>query len=130
MLSEMKATAHPIILTQRGAASAVVHDYRAHQRLQNALLMLKLMVQGRPMSQGRTIPQEQMFGGPRGARDNHYGWLISRSCGQARRDPTANESSSSLPRRIRRTLLPRSRDWNGVARPSPHCRNAAASFPR
>ena len=46
MLAELKAAEHPIILTQRGAASAVVHDYRVHQRLQDALLMLKLMVQG------------------------------------------------------------------------------------
>ena len=62
MLSEMKAAEHPIILTQRGAASAVVQDYRAHQRLQNALLMLKLMVQGEAdVTQGRTTEQTQVF---------------------------------------------------------------------
>ena len=62
MLSEMKADEHPIILTQRGAASAVVHDYRVHQRLQNALLMLKLMVQGEAdVARGRTIDQERVF---------------------------------------------------------------------
>ena len=62
MLSEIKADEHPIILTQRGAASAVVQDYRVHQRLQNALLMLKLMVQGEAdIARGRTSPQEQVF---------------------------------------------------------------------
>ena len=62
MLAEMKAVEHPIILTQRGAASAVVQDYRVHQRLQNALLMLKLLVQGEAdVSQGRTIAQERVF---------------------------------------------------------------------
>lgn len=62
MLSEMKTTEHPIILTQRGAASAVVHDYRVHQRLQNALLMLKLMVQGEAdAARGRAVAQEQVF---------------------------------------------------------------------
>lgn len=62
MLSEMKVTEHSIILTQRGAASAVVQDDRAHQRLRNALLMLKLMVQGESdVSQGRTTPQEKVF---------------------------------------------------------------------
>ena len=62
MLSEMKAAEHSIILTQRGAASAVVHDYRVHQRFQDALLMLKLMVQGEAdVSSGRTIAQEQVF---------------------------------------------------------------------
>ena len=62
MLSEMKAAEHPIILTQRGAASAVVHDYRAHQRLESALLMLKLMVQGEAdVTQGRTTAQDRVF---------------------------------------------------------------------
>ena len=62
MLSDMKVAEHPIILTQRGAASAVVHDYRVHQRLQNALLMLKLMVQGEAdVERGRTSPQERVF---------------------------------------------------------------------
>ena len=62
MLSEMKAAEHSIILTQRGAASAVVHDYRVHQRLQNALLMQKLMVQEEAdVTQGRTTPQDQVF---------------------------------------------------------------------
>ena len=62
MLSEMKTAEHSIILTQRGAASAVVHDYRTHQRFQNALLMLKLMVQGEAdVSAGRTISQERVF---------------------------------------------------------------------
>ena len=62
MLSDMKTAERPIILTQRGAASAVVQDYRAHQRLQSALLMLRLMVQGEAdVAKGRTIAQEQVF---------------------------------------------------------------------
>ena len=62
MLSEMKAAEHSIVLTQRGVASAVVHDYQVHQRFQDALLMLKLMVQGEAdVSSGRTIAQEQVF---------------------------------------------------------------------
>ena len=48
--------------SKRGAASAVVHDYQAHQRLQNALLMLKLMVQGAAdVVEGRTLHQEKVF---------------------------------------------------------------------
>ena len=62
ILSEMKAVEHPVILTHRGAASAVVHDYRVHQRLQNALLMLKLMVQWEAdVTQGRTTAQDRVF---------------------------------------------------------------------
>ena len=62
MLSEMKTTGHAIVLTRRGAASAVVQDFQAHQRLQDALLMLKLMVQGEADVQaGRTATREQVF---------------------------------------------------------------------
>ena len=62
MLSEMTAAERPIVITRRGAARAVVHDYRAHQRLQNALLMLKLMVQGEAdIARGRTTAQERVF---------------------------------------------------------------------
>ncbi len=62
MLAEMKTTEHAIILTQRGAASAVVQDFDAHQRLRNALLMLKLMVQGEAdIPAGRTTPQDRVF---------------------------------------------------------------------
>ena len=43
MLSEMRTAEHAIVLTRRGAASAVIQDFRTHQRLQDALLMLKLM---------------------------------------------------------------------------------------
>jgi len=62
MLAEMKATEREIVLTQRGAASAVVQDFDTHQRQQNALLMLKLMVQGEADIQaGRTTPQDRVF---------------------------------------------------------------------
>ena len=62
MLAEMKAAEKEIVLTQRGAASAVVQDFEAHQRLQNALLMLKLMVQGEAdIQQGRTTSQNRVF---------------------------------------------------------------------
>ncbi len=62
MLADMKAAEHEIVLTQRGAASAVVQDFDAHQRQQDALLMLKLMVQGEvDIQAGRTTPQDQVF---------------------------------------------------------------------
>ena len=62
MLSEMKTAEHAIVLTQRGAASAVIQDFQAHQRLQDALFMLKLMVQGEAdIPAGRTTTQDQVF---------------------------------------------------------------------
>ena len=62
MLAEMKTTEQASVLTRHGAASAVVQDFDAHQRLQNALLMLKLMVQGEAgVPAGRTAPQDRVF---------------------------------------------------------------------
>ena len=49
-------------LTQRGTASAVVQDFQTHQRLQESLLMLKLMAQGEADIQAeRTTPQDRVF---------------------------------------------------------------------
>ena len=62
MLAEMKSAEHEIVITQRGAASAVVQDFEAHQRHRNALLMLKLMVQGEAdVATGKTTSQDRMF---------------------------------------------------------------------
>lgn len=62
MLADMKAARHEIILTQRGTASAVVQDFDAYQRRQNALLMLKLIVQGEAdIRAGRTTTQDRVF---------------------------------------------------------------------
>lgn len=62
MLADMKSSEQVVVLTQRGAASAVVQDFESHQRLQDALLMLKLMVQGEmDISAGRTTPQDAVF---------------------------------------------------------------------
>ena len=66
MLAEMKAAEKQIVLTQRGAASAVVQDFDAYERQRNALLMLKLMVQGEADVQaGRTASQVQVIAGIR-----------------------------------------------------------------
>ncbi len=62
MLAEMKATEHEIVLTQRGAASAVVQDFDAYERQRSALLMLKLMVQGEADIQARrTTTYDRVF---------------------------------------------------------------------
>ena len=68
ILAEMKSSEQVVVLTQRGAASAVVQDFEWYQRLQDALLMLKLMVQGgeTDISAGRTTPQDAVFRDIRG----------------------------------------------------------------
>ena len=68
MLEEMKASNRDIVLTQNGSAAAVVQDYEAYQRLQEALLMMKLMVQGEAdLRTGRTTAQSKVFAGLRKA---------------------------------------------------------------
>ncbi|MYD99475.1 MAG: type II toxin-antitoxin system Phd/YefM family antitoxin [Gammaproteobacteria bacterium] len=62
LLGEMKTGDQTIVLTQNGTATAVVQDYASHQRIQEALLMLKLVVQGEAdVSAGRTVSQRQVF---------------------------------------------------------------------
>ena len=62
MLEEMKANDRDIVLTQNGSATAVVQDFDAYQRMQEALLMMKLMVQGEAdIREARTISQAQVF---------------------------------------------------------------------
>ena len=62
MLEEMKANDRDIVLTQNGAATAVIQDFDAYQRMQEALLMMKLMVQGESdIREARTTSQAQVF---------------------------------------------------------------------
>lgn len=62
LLQEMHDTGESVVLTQNGAASAVVQDIDAYKRDQRALLMLKLIAQGESdIQQGNLIPQDEVF---------------------------------------------------------------------
>ena len=62
VLAEMKVRGHTVVLTQNGRATAVVQDYEAYQRLQEALLMLKLVSRGEgDLAAGWTTPQSEVF---------------------------------------------------------------------
>lgn len=62
MLEQIKESQQPIILTQHGAAAAVVQDFESFHRTQDALLMLKLMVQGEAdIKAGRLGTQRDVF---------------------------------------------------------------------
>ena len=62
ILSDMKAEEHTVIVTQNGAANAVVQDYQSYQRTSAALLLLKLMVQGEAdVAKGRVTSQDRVF---------------------------------------------------------------------
>ncbi len=62
VLAEMRTREHTVVLTQNGRATAVVQDFESHQRLQDALLMLKLVLQAEAdVSAGNTTPQDEVF---------------------------------------------------------------------
>jgi prevent-host-death family protein len=66
LLDQMRDEPSRIVLTQNGRARAVVEDYAAYRRREQALLMLKLMAQGEADARhGRLTDQTEVFGAVR-----------------------------------------------------------------
>ena len=62
LLDQIRDEPSRIVLTQNGRARAVVEDYAAYQRREQALLMLKLITQGEDDArQGRLTDQAEVF---------------------------------------------------------------------
>ncbi len=62
LLKEVRENPLSLVLTQNGRASAVVQDYKQFKRQQDALLMLKLMVQGEAdIQNNRLTSQDAVF---------------------------------------------------------------------
>lgn len=62
LLAEINSSQRPIVITQNGAAAAVVQDYDAYQRMQDSIALLRLMVQGEAdIKQGHLTPQREVF---------------------------------------------------------------------
>ncbi len=62
LLKEVHDCPQALVLTQNGRATAVVQGYEQFQRQQDALLMLKLMVQGEADIQSNHLtPQDTVF---------------------------------------------------------------------
>ena len=62
MLEQITREQRPVVLTQHGSATAVVQDYDSFHRTENALVMLKLMVQGEAdIKEGRVTVQRELF---------------------------------------------------------------------
>ncbi len=59
LIDRATETGQPIIITQRGRATAVLQDIQTFQRQQETLLMLKLVAQGaEEIRGGQGIPQD------------------------------------------------------------------------
>ncbi|MEE4300222.1 MAG: type II toxin-antitoxin system Phd/YefM family antitoxin [Pseudomonadales bacterium] len=62
LLDELEASGSSLVLTQNGRARAVVEDYARHEAREQALVMLKLMVQGEAdATEGRLEDQSRLF---------------------------------------------------------------------
>ena len=62
LLEEINSSQRPLVITQNGAATAVVQDYEAYQRMQNSIALLRLMVQGEAdIKDRRLTPQREVF---------------------------------------------------------------------
>lgn len=62
LLRKMQEQSESLVLTQNGRARAVVEDYDAYRRREEALLMLKLTVQGESdVQRGRLTAQTEVF---------------------------------------------------------------------
>jgi PHD/YefM family antitoxin component YafN of YafNO toxin-antitoxin module len=62
LLRDMQERSETLVLTQNGRARAVVEDYDAYRRREDALLMLKLLVQGEDdIQRGRLTSQGEVF---------------------------------------------------------------------
>ncbi len=62
LLKQLHDNPRSLVITQNGRATAVVQDYEQFQRQREALLMLKLMVQGEAdIQNGELIPQDGVF---------------------------------------------------------------------
>ena len=70
LLQQVNDTHRPVIITQNGIARGVLQDPESFENTQNALSMLKLMVQGETdIRAGRLADQEEVFSRIRGRID-------------------------------------------------------------
>jgi prevent-host-death family protein len=61
LVAEVNKKRSPVVITQNGAPRAVVMDVESYERLQDALVLLKLIAQSEEdLQKGRWISQAQM----------------------------------------------------------------------
>lgn len=61
-LKQLQEGGQAVVLTQNGRGSAVVQSYESYQRMQQTLLMLKIVAQGEAdIRAGRITPQDEVF---------------------------------------------------------------------
>ncbi len=62
LIKEVNINRRPIVITQKGAARAVLLDIDSYEKQKNTLFMLKLVAQGEhDIKEGNLIEQEEFF---------------------------------------------------------------------
>jgi len=62
LIKEVNTNRRPIVITQNGAARAVLLDIDSYEKQKNTLLMLKLIAQGESdIKKGNLVEQEEFF---------------------------------------------------------------------
>ena len=62
LLARIRKSGEAIVLTQNGTATAVVHDIASFRKIEQGLLMLKLLVQGEAdVRRNRVLGQRGVF---------------------------------------------------------------------
>ena len=66
LLTQINTTRRPVIITQNGAARAVLQDPESYEQMRRALGLLKLVAQGEADVQaGRTVAADEVLAGLR-----------------------------------------------------------------
>ena len=62
LLTQLNTTHRPVVITQNGAARAVIQDPESYERTKTAIGLLKLLVQGEEdIRRGKTYDQDELF---------------------------------------------------------------------
>jgi len=62
VIQAINETQRAIIITQNGEAKAVIQDILSYERLQNAISLLRLLLQSeQEVKKGQLIPQDKVF---------------------------------------------------------------------
>jgi len=62
LIREVNTNRRPIVITQKGAARAVLLDIDSYEKQKNTLFMLKLVAQGeQDIRKGNLVEQEEFF---------------------------------------------------------------------
>lgn len=62
LIRELKEAGEPLVITQNGAATAVMQDVASYEATQETLALLKILALGRrQIEEGKSVPADDVF---------------------------------------------------------------------